>query len=360
MRRLSKLQAKQIIDRIIRIVPHNVNISDDTGEIVASYKPEHIGKISTRARHAMELEEACIVYRDNGEDKKGIHFPIRFENRIVGVVEINGELDDVMQIGQMVVMIAELMIENDAFHEMSATKERRLNDFFYEWTRRKQEDYDDRFRMLAEIFKIDISKKRVAVIVLMRRSRYSVIDKVRSQLRPGDYLVRQSIDDFMLLLEDGASLQKRIDQIMAVSADFQRCYVGLPEQVVSRSVKQADRTREIAQMLGYQSPVTHYREVDMECMIADAKLTAETLSLMEIFNEHDKDETLRSTISVYVRCGENHKEVCNQLFIHRNTLNYRLEKIYSLTGRNPRNARDMMLLYTASIAMKLGKGPATS
>ena len=354
MRHLSGLQAKQIINRIIRIVPHNVNIADSEGVIVASYKPEHIGKVSMRALHAMELEEACIVYRDNGEDKKGIHFPIRFENKIVGVVEINGELDDIMQIGQMVVIIAELMLENDAFHEMSATKERRMNDFFYEWTRRK-EDYDDRLKMMADVFGINLQKKRVAVIVQMRRSRFSVIDQVCSQLRAGDYLVRQSIDSFMLLLEDGKSLHARINRVMEISEDFESCYIGLPDQIVYRSVKQADRTREIAQTLGYSAKMVHYAEIDMECMIADLKLTPELISLMEIFEEQDKDETLRSTIAVYVRCGENHKEVCNRLFIHRNTLNYRLEKIQILTGRNPRNARDIMILYTAAVALKLGR-----
>lgn len=355
MRKLNKILAKRIIERISRVLPHNVNITDVTGEIIASYKQEYIGKISSRAMHAVELEEPCIVYRDSEEDKKGIHFPIRFETQIVGVVEINGKPDEIMMIGQMVLMIAELILQNDAYHELAATKEMRLNDFFYEWTRRKEEAYDERFRYLAELFEVDLSVKRVAVIICMRRSRYSVLDQVRALLKAGDYLARQSVDEFLLLLKDSSSLEKQIDDIMAITPDFARCYIGLSERIVSKSVKQASRSREIAEALGYDGRKIHYSEVDMECMIADSVPTAEVLALMEVFQEQDKDEALRSTIAVYVRCGENQKDVCQRLFIHRNTLNYRLDKIEMLTGKNPRNARDLMTLYTAAVATKLNK-----
>lgn len=51
----------------------------------------------------------------------------------------------------------------------------------------------------------------------------------------------------------------------------------------------------------------------------------------------------------------NQAEVINKLYIHRNTLKYRLDRIQEITGKNPRVFEDLFYLYTAYILHKLKK-----
>ena len=44
------------------------------------------------------------------------------------------------------------------------------------------------------------------------------------------------------------------------------------------------------------------------------------------------------------------KETADQMFLHKNTLQYQLDKIWKNTGYNPREFRDAAILY---IALKL-------
>jgi purine catabolism regulator len=44
----------------------------------------------------------------------------------------------------------------------------------------------------------------------------------------------------------------------------------------------------------------------------------------------DGDGSQRETLKAYLRLSRNSREICNELFIHRNTLSYRLRKIEDL------------------------------
>lgn len=269
---LTQLNAQEIVRHIAKIIPNSINIMNTEGVIIAGSVESQVGVIRSSAIRTVEAEEAYIVYRDNEEDKKGITFPIHLNSIIEGVIEINGELDDVMHVGQLVVTLAELMMENNAFHEIVASKASRLNDFFYDWTHRKQKDYDERFRDQASYFDVDLNIKRVAMIVQLKRIRFSVFEKMKSQLGRNDYLVKQSLYSFMLFLVNDADLENRIDRIMAISQDFERCFIGQPGTDVSHSVMTAEQTRRIAEAFHFDGKKQYYSSIVTECMIANFAL----------------------------------------------------------------------------------------
>lgn len=58
----------------------------------------------------------------------------------------------------------------------------------------------------------------------------------------------------------------------------------------------------------------------------------------------EKNEELIKTLQVYLSCNLNANETANQLIIHRNTLNYRLNRIYKITGKDPKNILELVEL----------------
>lgn len=345
MQYLTRENAQKITDRIMKIVPYNINIMNKDGIIIASGDESRIGKVHKGAKKALEMKEAYIVYQDTETDKKGINLPIFYNYEIVGIIGISGEVDDVMQIGQIVVTTAELMIENDVFSEYSVIKESRLNDFLHEWSQRQENEYTEKFLSQAEYFKIDITKKRVAVFISVKRIRYSVIEQVKYIISAEDYIVRQGIDSMLLVFLYDKGFERRLREVLNLTRDFSSCYIGEPDTVVYRTVKSVEKVREVAVKLERTERVVAYRDLQLECLLSDIHADQEIQELGKLLKENDLDQILQETILVYAANSENHSEVCEQLHIHRNTLNYRLNKIYEITEKNPRNGKDLLLLY---------------
>ncbi|GAA1281320.1 helix-turn-helix domain-containing protein [Pseudonocardia aurantiaca] len=69
---------------------------------------------------------------------------------------------------------------------------------------------------------------------------------------------------------------------------------------------------------------------------------------------------LLHTLATYLEGGGALEACARALFVHPNTVRYRLRRVSDLTGRNPADPRDALVLRTALVAARLGidRGPA--
>jgi hypothetical protein len=63
---------------------------------------------------------------------------------------------------------------------------------------------------------------------------------------------------------------------------------------------------------------------------------------------------LLHTVATYLEGGGALEACARALFVHPNTVRYRLRRVSDLTGRNPTDARDALVLRTALVAARLG------
>lgn len=87
--------------------------------------------------------------------------------------------------------------------------------------------------------------------------------------------------------------------------------------------------------------VLHYPEMALELLISllPAEIRQNYKDEMGInFKELDRDTV--NTVRVFLDCNLHIAETARRLYIHRNTLIYRLDKIYNLTGLDLRNFKD--------------------
>jgi len=63
---------------------------------------------------------------------------------------------------------------------------------------------------------------------------------------------------------------------------------------------------------------------------------------------------LLATLDAYLAHGSSLEPAARSLFVHANTMRYRLHKIAEVTGRDPWNPRDLQILQAASIIGRLG------
>ena len=66
---------------------------------------------------------------------------------------------------------------------------------------------------------------------------------------------------------------------------------------------------------------------------------------------------LLSTVDAYLAAGGALEPTARNLFVHPNTVRYRLHRVADLTGRDPWDPRDLLVLQTAVILGRLAATP---
>ncbi|WP_026391767.1 helix-turn-helix domain-containing protein [Haploplasma modicum] len=64
-----------------------------------------------------------------------------------------------------------------------------------------------------------------------------------------------------------------------------------------------------------------------------------------ILNKYYKNQEIYYTIKMFLECNQNSSIAAKELFLHRNTLNQRLDKFYLETGFNMKHFSDAFLIY---------------
>ena len=108
---------------------------------------------------------------------------------------------------------------------------------------------------------------------------------------------------------------------------------------VSKSYKEAMMAIDVGKIFYVERKVNAYSELGIGRLIYQLPANLCQLFIDEIFKDNDPssfDEEMISTIYKFFENNLNVSETSRQLFIHRNTLVYRVEKLKSLTGLDVR------------------------
>lgn len=348
---LTAENAQKIVDEIMKIVPYDISITDTKGIILAGCEKSSVGTILKNALTAVQKKESYFAYMDTETEKQGVSLPILYHSQMIGVISIAGQVDEVLMIGQICMSIALLMLENQLLNDMCSIKEGRLKDFLFEWISRTEEEYDDAFLDQAVSLNVDLTIPRTAVVITSRHVRYSVIENIRKYLTGSEYIVRQGMEEVLILFRTEKRLHSRLEKIMEISKDLKQCFIGESGVIAERTVDSVMKVKKIAEKLQINQRFLEYEEVVLECLLSEAPNTNRLDEIIRILEEKDVDGSLRETIIAYTKANDNIAMVCERLHVHRNTLNYRLSRIEELMNCNPRRIKDMMLLYIAVIKM---------
>ena len=121
-------------------------------------------------------------------------------------------------------------------------------------------------------------------------------------------------------------------------SDIRRCY--LEARTASVAAEQSDRSR-----------LVFYDEVSLEFLVQSIprKLRQD---LREVLFSGCTDQEKRDfsrLILLYFQQGGDIRRCAEELFIHRNTFQYRVEVLAKRTGRDLRRPKDATLLYLAAL-----------
>ena len=127
---------------------------------------------------------------------------------------------------------------------------------------------------------------------------------------------------------------------------------------VSRSYKEAQIALEVSKIFYEDASVIAYNQLGIGRLIYQLPLPLCKMFIREVFGDYSPDSIDEATLATIDKFFENNlnvSETSRQLFIHRNTLVYRLDKIQKNTNLDLRNFEDAIAFKIALMVVKYMK-----
>lgn len=222
----------------------------------------------------------------------------------------------------------------------------------------------------AREYRIPYSVRRIALLIQLPRTRLIDLPSTLRGLLPNrrsDFLLSMDEENLVMLVEVGQDPSAVVDEltreILSLFTDEEervevRIGIGMPVDTLkdcAKSYREASLALTVGSIFEPESPVIFYDRLGLGRLIYQLPATLCHMFLDEVFPNDAYDnldnETLL-TISKFFDNNLNGSETARQLFVHRNTLVYRLDKVQKITNLDLRNFDDAVLFKLASMVRK--------
>ena len=347
---------QNMIDGLKNITRIDFCIIDTEGKILATTFSEADRYVS----HA-------LTFVDSPADSQVVNgcqfFKVFDEHQMEYVLLVNGDSEDVYMIGK----IASFQVQN----LLVAYKERFDKDNFI-----KNLLLDN--LLLVDIYNrakklhIETEVKRVVYIVETNRDKDgNDLEKVRSLFEGKNRDFVTAVDEKNIIVVKEVSendtandIAKTAEVILAAfnsdSSDIHVAYGTVVSEIkeVSRSYKEARMALDVGKIFFEERKVIAYSTLGIGRLIYQLPIPLCKMFIREIFDgksPDDFDEETLTTINKFFENSLNVSETSRQLYIHRNTLVYRLDKLQKSTGLDLRVFEDAITFKIALMVVKYMK-----
>ena len=225
----------------------------------------------------------------------------------------------------------------------------------------------------AKKLHIDTEVRRVIFIIETKHEKdSSALDNVRSLLggRSRDFVTAVDEKNIIVVKElevsDGhAELEKIADNIYEIlkndgEEDILIAYGTVVNDIkeVSKSYKEAKLALDVGKIFFSEKSIIAYSTLGIGRLIYQLPIPLCKMFIREIFegkSPDDFDEETLTTINKFFENNLNVSETSRQLYIHRNTLVYRLDKLQKSTGLDLRVFEDAITFKIALMVVKYMK-----
>lgn len=374
---LSTELAKSIVDRTMKVVNHNINIMNEQGTIIASGDKSRIGTIHEGAIIALQRKSEFIV--DENQSKKlkgvfpGINLVIEFKNRVVGVIGVTGEPEEVSQYGKLIKTTAEMIIEQEyiirGLEWNNRTKEEMMLALIYNkqdsfillegYAKKSGISHDTRtnifivelnFEEAFENRDLDVSNRIIRLLEgTFKGSLAAAINGKTIVLLHKCLPSNNKTTEYKEKLRE---VNEKIYDKIGINVKISTGKIVDNLYDVHKSFEIANETLLFGKKMFSDDSVYVFDLLKSEMLFSQnsAKWKIDELeNTYKLIEMSDKSGELRETLEALIEENGELNNVSNKLFIHRNTLSYRLNKIHKLTNKNPRKYTDLFWLYSAMI-----------
>ena len=396
--------AQDIVDKTMRIIKKNINIMDENGIIIGSGDKKRLNQFHEGAAQVIKEGEKLEIYSKDinhlAGAKPGINLPIEHNDKIIGVVGITGEPNEVSPYGEVIKMTVEMMLQQEFLLKELHLEQQARENFIQDLISGRIGNDSDLFVSRGQIVGCDILIPRIAMIlniyqfentaklslktfngkkegeIYLQRLKNDVLQTVQGIFihTPEDIVSYAGGDKFVILktinpknLKEALrhkiyKIAKKIKHIISQKMKF-KVTIGIGEyhkniRGLSKSFREATQALDVGTRLEGPGDIYHINDLGIGRILAEIKketqkeIIKETLCSIKDGKGKGMTDTLSKSLKAFFDNNLNISKTAKIIFAHRNTLLYRLRRIKEITGLDPRNFDDAIQLRIA-LKMKL-------
>ncbi len=344
-------EIKKCIREVGQILDATIGVVDSTGLILACTDSALEGLEDAAVRSAVLSEEESVSV----QEKTYIKIPVAEQQYYVAF--ING----VDQISQNYLQLVSNWIRA-ALRERNTDAERET---FIKNILLENELPGD-IPLKAREFKIPYAARRIVFLIRVPQSEGPSCVEVLHNLFPdrrSHYIMAMDEETLVVLAETGEDIEASIEESSKMILDnlntesMSKIYIGIgmvaeTMKDAAKSYREATMALRVGSIFENDQYVMRYDKLGLGRLIYQLPPTLCNMFLDEVFAKgayESLDSETLLTISKFFENNLNGSETSRRLFVHRNTLVYRLDKVQKITGLDLRSFDDAVLFKLASM-----------
>lgn len=372
---ISRELAQKIVDHLMELVKRNVNIMDCSGIIIASGQPKRIdtlhqgGKQAVVGRHVVEIHPDEMQMYSGA--LPGVMWPIDLKGQIVGVVGVTGEPHEVRDTANLIKTVTELILEREMFLADYGSENRMKEQFVKRLFEEDQVGENDDINTLAGMLNYRLDMPRLVIVVKLvpqedknyasdgLKNLFSdrMRESVSKLIKEAAYFTSEDMSLFykqkLLILKAlpnnvGAEKQKMdvftssvLNTVKLIQPRLS-IQIGLGSPAMNKTqLRHSYYEALFALEQAGSGMIRSISEFDvLLCYLINSQHIrySSCLALMELKNNFEKIRVkydMQRTIRTLLSNNLNISETAEALFIHRNTLKFRLTKLKEYVRLEP-------------------------
>jgi len=352
---ISNQVLQSTIDGLKNITRRELSVIEREGKIAATTEDD---------MHGRTLDDIDYFINSHAEaqSSQGYQYFKVYDNGVTEyVVIIKGEDDETYRIGK----IASFSIQN----LLVAYRERYDKDNFIKnllldnlllvdiYSRAKKLHIENNVKRVVYLIETEIDKEMNVVEIVRSMFPAKAKDFVTAVDERSIILVKEVKDG-----DDAEEIEKTAKTIMDTlhTEAMSKVYVAIGTAVtdlknVSLSYKEAIMALEVGKIFEAEKNIVNYEKLGIGRLIYQLPTSLCKMFINEVLHgitmDQFDDETL-ATVNKFLENNLNVSETSRQLYIHRNTLVYRLDKLQKLTGLDLREFEDAIIFKITMMVSK--------
>ena len=351
---LSRKSAQKIVDTVKDVCGHDINFINTDGIIFASTNEIRIGEFHEIGKKVIDTREIIEVESDDNfyGTQKGVNIPIVYNHEIIAVIGISGFPDDVRQYAVLAQKITALLLREQEIELLNFGYKTQMNsvihalienkyihqEFLKEFLEKRKLSIKENYRTL--IIKPD-SRYNPSNFAMLENEIYQFFNNISSFMcsinYPNDYWIMISDHDYLIW-------KKRIKHWAQDFRTILKIGIGSSESIHRQNISYSKGEIALKSLFGSRN-IACYDELTLE--IITGSLTDNVSKAYKEKTIHQLNQEDLKLLKIYFEHNLSLKETSEALFLHKNTIQYKLNKIQKLTGYDPRKFTEAVILYLA-------------
>ncbi|MCY9002481.1 CdaR family transcriptional regulator [Peribacillus frigoritolerans] len=349
---ISHSLAQVIVDSAKEVIGKDINFIHLDGTVIASSDQNRIGTFHAAALQVQEKGSVVEVLGNEAlkGERKGINYPVVIDQKMLGVIGISGDPKECKSLGFLLTKITEVLIKEQVIksviHSVDELRSSAVRMLIFE-NEKVDAFTNEHFQQLQ--YELE-DRVFVAIIHLQGLNNTSSLDAKMKEI-----LLEQGINLFTYLFPNRYALIINESQYKIIlnifesnnSFKYMNCSIGIGSICILNELSKSYKHAKLALKYALSKKVTVciYEKLDLEMIMENIDFHIRNDYATKLIGVLSEEEI--NLLHTYYDNNLSLKKTAEELFIHKNTLQYRLDKITQKTGENPKDFHDTVKLYVA-------------